>query len=346
MDDAVVAELAWPILERIQLVGDFAVSPHGITVALGFVLGAQVMLRRARRRGVARRHVGGVDLVVQDIITRTAIGAILGARFFYVVTRLEQFSSPLEWFTIWEGGLSLLGGIAGGTALSAVYVAKRRLDLRMGLDSAATGLALGIFLGRIGDLVIGEHLGGRTEFALGWRCTDNIGIGPPVPWPGPTAPGCFDVAVHQTALYDFLAGGIIYARLVALERRPRWDGFFAVVFAVSYGTFRFVSDFARAADLDLVGPLTGSQVTSLAVIALVLGWVAGAKPWDRRPWAWNPPTFAHPWDPPGGAAAPVEEGASATPDDAPDEAPAGDPPGSDGDEDAPDADAATSRDGR
>lgn len=296
--DIVVAQVAWPILERIRIVGDFAVSPHGITVALGFVLGAQLMLRRARKRGVARRHVPNVDLVVQDIITRAAIGAILGARFFYVVTRLDQFSSPLEWFTIWEGGLSLLGGVAGGVLLSVAYARKRRLDVRLGLDSAAAGLAFGIFLGRIGDVVIGEHLGGRTGFVLGWRCTGNVGIGPPVPWPGPTAQGCFDVAVHQTALYDLLAGGVIYGLLVLLERKPRWDGFFAVVFAVAYGAFRFVSDFARAADLDLLGPLTGSQVTSLGVIALVVGWVAGARPWERRPWAWNPPSFAHPWDPP------------------------------------------------
>lgn len=294
----VVAELAWPILERIQIAGDFAVSPHGITVALGFVLGAQVMLRRARRRGVARRHVRNVDGAVQDLITRGAIGAILGARFFYVVTHLDVFENPLEWFAIWEGGLSLLGGIAGGVAVNVLSMRKRRFDLRMVLDSFATGMAFGIFIGRIGDLIIGEHLGGRTDFFLGWRCTENLGIGPPQPWPGPQVQGCFDVAVHQTALYDFLAGGTIYLLLVLLERRPRWDGFFAVVFAFSYGAFRFVSDFAREADLDLLGPLTGSQVTALAVMALIAGWIVGARPWERRPPAWNPPAFTHPWDPP------------------------------------------------
>lgn len=48
------AAVAWPILERIPIIGDFAISPHGISIAVGFLLGAQLMLRRAERRGVAR----------------------------------------------------------------------------------------------------------------------------------------------------------------------------------------------------------------------------------------------------------------------------------------------------
>lgn len=34
------AALSWPILERIPLFGDAAISPHGIGVAAGFLLGA------------------------------------------------------------------------------------------------------------------------------------------------------------------------------------------------------------------------------------------------------------------------------------------------------------------
>lgn len=293
----VVGALAWPILERIQIAGDFAVSPHGISVAVGFLLGAQLMLRRAERRGVARRHVGEVAEIIQALVTRAALGAIVGARFFYVVTRLDQFPDPLSWFTVWEGGLSLLGGITGAVLAGMPYARKRRLSVPLLLDSVAPGLALGIFVGRIGDLVIGEHLGGETDFVLGWRCTGAVGdAGAPYPWPGPTPQGCFDTVLHQTALYDFLAGGIVLAILVLLERRPRFDGFFMATFAVLYGASRFVSDFARDADRDLLGPLTGSQVTALGTIAVVLLWFGVRRPDRLTPPAWNPPDFAHPWD--------------------------------------------------
>ena len=301
----VLAELSWPILERIPVAGDFSVSPHGITIAIGFLLGAQLMLRRAEKRGIARRHVKGVELHVQSILTRTAIGAILGARFFYVITRPADFAGDgfvdtvVNWLSIWEGGLSLLGGVAGGILLAVPYVMRRRYSVPLLLDSAATGLALGIFVGRIGDLIIGEHLGGQTTFFLGWRCSGAFrDPGAPYPFPGPgpdTVQGCFDTVLHQTALYDFLAGGIVFALLLLLERRPRFDGFFMIAFGMLYGMGRFVTDFARAADKDLLGPLTGSQLTALGVIAASLVWVAVRRPDRLTPYAWSPPDFDHPW---------------------------------------------------
>jgi phosphatidylglycerol:prolipoprotein diacylglycerol transferase len=300
--------LSWPILERIPLVGDLAVSPHGIGIAAGFLAGAVLAVRQARRRGVARRHVDNIAEIFQDLAIRGAIGAILGARVGYVATHTELFASPVEWLFIWEGGLSLLGAVAGGVLASLPYVIRRRFDVRLLLDSVAPGLALGIFVGRIGDLVIGEHLGTRTDFALGWRCTGALrDPAAPYPWPGePQVGGCFDVAVHQTALYDFLAGGLVSAVLLLLARKPRFDGFFAATFAVLYGGARMGTDFARAADQDLLGTLTGSQLAAMAVVVAVLGWVAVARPWQRQPWGWSPPSFAHGWgelvqrDPDGG----------------------------------------------
>lgn len=290
----VVAALAWPILERIHIFGDFAISPHGISVALGFLLGAQLMQRRAQRRGVARRPVEGIPEIVQSIATRAALGAIIGARFFYVVTRPELYPNPLDWFKVWEGGLSLLGGVTGAVLAGIPYALRRKLSIRLLLDSVAPGLALGIFVGRIGDLVIGEHLGGTTTFFLGWRCTGAYGDpAAPYPWPGPRVQGCYDAVVHQTALYDFLAAGAVLAALLLLERRPRFDGFFAAMFVLLYGGGRFVSDFARAADLRLVGPLTGSQVTVLVVMATVGLWVLFRKPYRHRPYAWSPPDFPY-----------------------------------------------------
>ncbi|HUH08351.1 MAG TPA: prolipoprotein diacylglyceryl transferase family protein, partial [Egibacteraceae bacterium] len=280
-----LAELRWPILERIPLFGDLAVSPHGISIALGFLIGAQFAFRRASLRGIARRPTARIPEIMQGLATRGAIGAIIGARFFYVVSNLELFPieravDVLSWFRIWEGGISLLGGIAGGIAAGLPYAWRNRFRVTLLLDSVAPGVAVGIFIGRIGDLVIGEHLGGPTDFILGWRCTGNLRDPlAPYPWPGPVEQGCYDVALHQTALYDFLAAGLVLAVIMLLERRPRFDGFFMVVFAVLYGGGRFLSDFIRPEKM--VAGLTGSQLTSLAAIAVALSWVALFRPQRR-----------------------------------------------------------------
>lgn len=286
-----LAELSWPIIERVHILGDFAVSPHGVTVALGFLLGAQLMLRRAEHRGIARRPIKGIPDAITSIVTRAAIGGIIGARVFFVATRPSEFDL-LEALQVWNGGLSLLGGIAGGVILALPYIWRHRLSLPLLLDSLAPGLALGIFVGRIGDLVIGEHLGDQTDFALGWRCTSQYVRGSgwvgPDPFTGPSVQGCFDTAVHQTALYDFIVAGVVLALLLWLERRSRFDGFFGLVFGLSYYGGRFVTDFARAADKDLIGPFTGTQLTSLAVVVVGIGWLLTTRPWTTTPFAWTP----------------------------------------------------------
>ena len=48
--------------------------------------------------------------------TRAAVGAAIGARTVYVINHWSDYSSPVEWFQVWEGGISLLGGIFGGIA--------------------------------------------------------------------------------------------------------------------------------------------------------------------------------------------------------------------------------------
>ena len=292
----IMAALRWPIWERIQVAGDFAISPHGITIAIGVLVGAQVALQRAQRRGVARRQVADIPDVMTALVTRAVIGGIIGARFFYIITRPDLFPDPVGWFQIWEGGLSLLGGITGAVLAGLPYVLRRRLSVPLVLDSIAPGLAVGIFIGRIGDLIIGEHLGGRTDFFLGWRCTGAVGDpAAPHPWPGPTAQGCFDTVVHQTAFYDFLTGGLVFVALLVLERRSHFDGFFMSAFVILYGTARFITDFAREADKDLVGTLTGSQIAALSAIVAVLAWIALRRPDRRTPRAWSPPDFDHGW---------------------------------------------------
>ena len=162
------------------------------------------------------------------------------------------------------------------------------------LDSAMPGLAAGLVVGRLGDLMIGDHIGAPTNFVLGWRCTGDFNAVSSL-WgrdPGsytaavqaigdqPTI-GCFDTAVHQTALYDLGAALFVLLLLLWLERRPRFDGFFAAAWVYGYGVVRFAGDFARQ-DRRLLG-LTGSQYALLAAMVAVTVWLVRRRPWERTP---------------------------------------------------------------
>lgn len=237
--------------------GPLTVSPHGIGIAVGFLVGARFMLPRSRARGMP-------DHLVFPLFTRAAIGALVGSRVAYVANHVGEYESVADVLKVWEGGISLLGGIVGAILLAMPKMRSSGLSFWKVMDAAVPGLALGILVGRTGDLVVGDHLGTTTDFLLGYRC-------PPasVDTASPCVPG---TVVHQTALYDMVAAGIILAILLALASRrrdrERFDGFFLLVFGLGYGTARLIEDFLRE-DLRRFG-LTGSQMTAITVIALCL----------------------------------------------------------------------------
>lgn len=281
--------LQWQILERIEI-GPLAISPHGIGIALGYLAGAQLMIRRARKRG------GPDETDIWNTLFWALLGAILGARVGYVLGHFSEVTSGgedlLGIVRVWEGGISLLGGITGAVLVALPYMLRRKMGFWRTMDLAAPGLALGIVIGRIGDLIIGDHLGEPTDFALGWRCLGSEGT-PPLPAElyldrfqagDPPSLGCYDLVLHQTALYDFVSSLLLLGVLLFLGRKMRRPGFMILVFTVWYGAMRIITDFLRV-DRRYLG-LTGSQITALlaGLVALyLLARFRGAPPRWQRP---------------------------------------------------------------
>jgi phosphatidylglycerol:prolipoprotein diacylglycerol transferase len=245
----VFAFITYDPLVKIHL-GPLAVSPHGIGIAVGFMAGARLIRPDTRARGIA-------DEQLYTLLTRAAIGAIIGARVAYVFNHLGEYDNPLQWLEVWHGGISLLGGIFG--AVLAAYPLMRRfsIPLRSIMDAAAPGLALGILIGRVGDLLVGDHLGKPTTFALGFKCTGANSASPCV------AP--IGHAVHMPALYDLISVSALLAVLLVLRRKRRADGFLIVFFAAWYSVGRIIEDFFRI-DVTHGTGLTGSQWTSLVTL--------------------------------------------------------------------------------
>lgn len=244
-----------PILDLAP--GPLTVSPHGVGTAVGFLAGARLLLPATRARRID-------DAVVYRLLTRAIIGALIGARLAYVLNHLGDYADrPLEALRVWEGGASLLGGIVAAIVAALPEMRRQRLEFWSLMDAAAPGLALGIAIGRIGDLVVADHLGKPTDFALGYRCTGADTASPCV------AP--IGGAVHQPALYDLLSVLALLGLLLWLRRRALPTGSLFLVFVAWYGIGRIVEDFFRIDETHGLG-LTASQWFSLtaALTALVL----------------------------------------------------------------------------
>ncbi|MEA2842589.1 MAG: phosphatidylglycerol---prolipoprotein diacylglyceryl transferase [Actinomycetota bacterium] len=248
----ILSVIAYNPLVRIHL-GPLSISPHGIGIAVGFLVGAWFMLPTSRAKGIP-------DEEVYPLFTLAAIGAIIGSRVAYVINHIGDYRNVLDIFAVWKGGISLIGGIIGAILLAVTRMRRRHLPFWKIMDAAMPGLALGIFVGRTGDLIIADHLGKTTTFFLGYRCPP-VGI--------ETGSPCFPgTVVHQTALYDQFFALVILLILLRLRRSPRYDGFIAMMFGAMYASARVVEDFLRE-DLRRFG-LTGSQMTAILVLSACL----------------------------------------------------------------------------
>lgn len=246
-------------------VGPLNISPHGIGIAVGFLLGAAVFLRWCREAGINEEDVF-------SMINRAAIGSIIGARVAYVINHPGDFDNPLEVFALWEGGISLLGGIAGAILVGVPRMRKAGLSFWKVMDLAVPCVTMGIVIGRIGDLVVADHLGKTTDFFLGYVCPDAETAVPCIAEVGE--------AVHQPALYDLFSASLLVVVLLRLRKTKRYDGFLTCFFGAWYGFGRFVEDWFRIDETHGL-LLTGSQWTAVVVMSLCL-WVLLVKrdtPW-------------------------------------------------------------------
>jgi prolipoprotein diacylglyceryl transferase len=280
----VLAVIGWRVLDRFHVGGAFAISPHGVGIAIGYLCGSLIFMHEGPKRGVSEEQVS--SLVLWGLI-----GSIIGARVGYVLAHLNQFHSVVDVLAVYRGGISLVGGIIGWLVASIPVVRRGHIKAMDAFDAAAMPLAVGIVIGRIGDLIIGDHLGKPTDWLLAWQYHGGNLAGYDC---SSGAQGCLaplsgghqqvittraatlfgpdgavlgrGVGVHQTALYDFLLTMGLVLFLLWLMRRSHHAGVLACVFGIWYATGRVWTDFLRV-ERRFYG-LTGSQWACLGAIAL------------------------------------------------------------------------------
>ncbi|MEX2534672.1 MAG: prolipoprotein diacylglyceryl transferase [Trueperaceae bacterium] len=233
-------------------VGPIAVRWYGFLIAAGVLVGALWATRLAPKRGVdADKLLDAAPLLV--------IAGIIGARLFYVLTSPSAFfgpnGDPLDAFKVWQGGISIHGGILGVVLALWIYARIRKMDMWAALDVMSLVGALGIIGGRIGNFMNGTDTGGRpTDWPIGFTWpqagTETFGsfgrivFGEPLWLYAP--PACAAVApggackVHLTPLYGALIGvALIFVVLWAL-RRTKAPGFAFWQFILWYSLLRSI----------------------------------------------------------------------------------------------------------
>jgi phosphatidylglycerol:prolipoprotein diacylglycerol transferase len=233
-------------------IGPLTLAWHGITIAVGILIGAVVAGGEARRRGLDAEPLYAISMIV-------VAGALVGGRLYYLAEHGRLFDAGA-----WLGsrGFTFYGGFIAAALGIGLYVWRRRLSVEY-LDAVAFGLPLGIAIGRIGDVINGEHYGPATDSFLGVRNTH-----PDADVPSP------DVAYHSGGLYEVLIGAAVFLIVVAFRRRLRQPTAMTWLVIALLSAGRFAEFFARS---DSANEALGLEVAQWTSLALLL--VAGLGAW-------------------------------------------------------------------
>ena len=273
-------EISWG--PNLVTIGGVLIAWHGVFTALGILVGVQLALRMAK---VVRYDE-------DDAYALALVGVpsgIVGARLLFVVEHWDFYGQNLaEIIAITEGGISIWGAVIGGVAGSLAFALWRGYAVGRGLDIAGFGLILGMAVGRLGDLVNGEHLARPTDLPWGVVYTSvqspafahSLAVGPHHP------------ATTYELFGDLAILGLLF--FVLLRVFPRRPGLTFFTYLITYAVMRFFLTYLR---IDSPETLLGLRVPQLVSVLVVIASIPLVRYFWRQPP--EPPPPAPDAPPPG-----------------------------------------------
>lgn len=226
--------------------GPFSISPYGVLLMSGILLGNWRVRRRARESAI---DVAEMQTAVIWAVAGGFVGAHIVELFFYQPNLIER-DGLLVIFNIWKG-LSSFGGFIGGLISFYIYFRRRNQPCLIQAALVLEGLVVGWVFGRLGCTFAHDHMGQQSSFFLAF----NYPAGPR----------------HNLGFYEFLLALLVLLPITLITRRAKFrPAVYLALIPLIYGSVRFWLDFLRATDLPAADlryfGLTAAQYGCLALV--------------------------------------------------------------------------------
>jgi phosphatidylglycerol---prolipoprotein diacylglyceryl transferase len=237
-------------------VGPFALRYYGLCIALGIIVATWLTGRELERKG----YDG--TLALDSLFFIVPLGFV-GARAYHVITDYGLYSDhPFPGvFEVWNGGLGIYGGIAGGFVGLLIFARIRSISPWAFADAVAPGLVLAQAIGRWGNYFNQELFGRPSD----------------LPWAIRIAPenrpvGYSDTATfHPTFLYESIWDVVVCLILLWVARRfadRLKNGDIFVLYVSLYSFGRFFVETLRVDPAFLIGGTIRGNLFVSSVLAL------------------------------------------------------------------------------
>jgi phosphatidylglycerol:prolipoprotein diacylglycerol transferase len=246
-----------PFLFSTDFVSQLSLSWHGL---FSFVAVATAVVLVARWAPLKQIDPDAV----LSIAVWAIIGGVIGARVVHVVDHWGAVYSqnPMQVLEIWTGGIGVWGGVVGGFIAGAAYALIAKHPVGVIADLAAPAILYVQTIGRIGDIINGEHCSRATDLLFGFQWVHS----------GTAARNCADGfanAVHPAIAYEMIWNILALAVLWQLRGRLKPDGMIWTLYLALYAIGRFGVTFFREDRIWTAG-LQEAQIIALLILAITV----------------------------------------------------------------------------
>jgi phosphatidylglycerol---prolipoprotein diacylglyceryl transferase len=256
--------------------GPFLLSWHGFFTFVAVAVAVYLVHRWGTQEGMNSDALLSVSVWA-------IIGGIIGARILHIIDFWDDFYShnPFSVFFVWQGGIAIFGAILGGFAGGSLYIIIRNSDWFLRIwgkyfrfagepnkaplpgighlaDIAAPALLIAMAIGRIGDIINGEHYASFTSLPWG------------VIYTHPESPGFGRPASHPAVAYEMIFDLALLLVIWPLRHRLQPHGMLFALYLALYSTGRFFISFLREEFNSYFLGLNEAQIVSLVVIMVTI----------------------------------------------------------------------------
>ncbi|MBR2468317.1 MAG: prolipoprotein diacylglyceryl transferase [Clostridia bacterium] len=180
--------------------------------------------------------------------------SIVGARIAFVVNNLDLYSNFWEMCQVWNGGLSIYGGVMGGAVGLVICCLLKHKNILSAMDCVAPVLILGQAIGRWGNFINKEVYGWEiTNEALQWF---PFGVKIGSKW-------------HlANFFYESVLDLLGFFILLLVLRKSKQKGIVACTYLAYYGFIRYFLEQLRDPKFIMVVPGTTIEWSALTSIIM------------------------------------------------------------------------------
>lgn len=256
--------------------GPFLLSWHGFMTFVAVATAVYLVHRWGTKEGLNSDGILSVSVWA-------IIGGIIGARVLHVIDFWGAVyqHNPLWIIMIWRGGIAIFGAILGGFAGGSLYILIRNSDWFIKVwgkyfrfagepnkaplpeigrlaDLTAPALLVAMAIGRIGDIINGEHFASFTSLPWG------------VVYTNPNSPAFGRAASHPAVAYELIFDLALLLIIWPLRHRLRPHGMLFALYLGLYSTGRFFLSFLREEFNAYFLGLNEAQIVALVVVIVTI----------------------------------------------------------------------------